>query len=166
MPRSVSPRRYYRQHVRHTQRTAACMYLTYPACGCAHQVFKEALGHMYKRKMVELGPLHVKLLESGSWESGIVAHNSEERKTVRREVKASTRSAALKARGDGASLKPKGEAKPKKKYARSKPVKEYRPQPHVPLPGSSLMDQPVGTTEWSPQAAEAARKEVRLCACV
>ena len=122
---------------------------------------------MYKRKMVELGPLHVKLLESGSWESGIVASNSEERKTVRREVKANTRPAALKAGGgDGASLKPIGEAKAKKKYARSKPVKEYRPQPHVPLPGSSLMDQPVGTTEWSPQAAEAARKEVRLCACV
>jgi predicted RNA-binding protein (virulence factor B family) len=39
--------------------------------GLSKKVFKEALGHMYKRKMVALGPEEVRLQPVELWETGL-----------------------------------------------------------------------------------------------
>ena len=56
------------------------------ALGLSKKVFKEALGHMYKRRMVALEAHRVELLPMEQWDTGIVA-SADESKALKAEAR-------------------------------------------------------------------------------
>jgi len=84
----------------------------YNILGLSKKVFKEALGHMYKRKMVILGRTEVRLQPMERWETGIVGSKDEVR-AVKADAQELAASGSAQALGGSKTLGNKTRAKPK-----------------------------------------------------
>ena len=109
----------------------------YNAVGLSKKVFKEALGHMYKRKMVVFNTARteVSLQPMDRWETGIVGAKDEPPPSKAKAAAAAA--AAQKVETTGSSSDSKDKAK-KARTTRKKSLYqgEYRALPKVPLPGA------------------------------
>ncbi len=110
----------------------------YNAVGLSKKVFKEALGHMYKRKMVVFNTARteVSLQPMDRWETGIVGAKDEPPPS-KAKAPAAAAAAAQKVETTGSSSDAKDKAK-KARATRKKSLYqgEYRALPKVPLHGA------------------------------
>ena len=124
----------------------------YQMLGLSKKVFKEALGHMYKRRMVVLGDREVVLQDMAEWKTGIVG-SREEKKAVSEELARAEKSKQPAAAGAAGARGAKAK-KPRKSQAKSLYMETYRPQPVVPLPEHLLKMQKESSKPWENERLE------------
>lgn len=109
----------------------------YNAVGLSKKVFKEALGHMYKRKMVlfNIARTEVSLQPMDRWETGIVGAKDEPPPSKAKAAAAAAAAAQVETTGSSSDTKDKAK---KARTTRKKSLYqgEYRALPKVPLPGA------------------------------